>query len=51
MALWKDICEFFANFNHTLVVCVEGFYNAVCFSLNTTFLCIGLFVCRLGYAG
>ena len=37
MALWKEMCVFIANFNRTLVVCVHGFYNVVCFSPNTTF--------------
>ena len=30
-------CVCFANLNRTLVVCVHGFYNAVCFTPNTTF--------------
>ena len=32
----RNLC-FFANFNSTLVVCVHGFYNDVCFTANTTF--------------
>ena len=58
---------FFANFNHTLVVCVHGFYNIVCFpttphsinlysrpsiqSMRRLYLCFGLFVCQLVCAG